>query len=162
MIALRQYQENDEEEVLRLNQESVQVLSPMDRIRFAELRGMSALLIVAEQSDSVAGFLMGFTAGANYDSPNYQWFLRHLEDFLYIDRIVVSSKARGSGIGRLLYAEAREWATSNSLSKLAAEIDIEPPNQSSLFFHKKLGFREIAQQPVGTSKVVSLQTLDLA
>lgn len=161
-IMLRQYQEKDKIDILRLNKTSVQVLSPMDSNRFSELRKMCALLIIAEQSGSVVGFLMGFTAGANYTSPNYQWFSNNTENFLYIDRIVVSSETRGLGIGKKLYFEAKNWAISKSLNKLVAEIDIEPPNKSSLLFHRKLGFYELATQKIGITKAVSMQRLDIS
>ena len=158
---LRQFQENDRPEILLLNAESVQVLSPMSSARFTELKEQCALLLVAEDDGAVCGFLLAFTAGAEYDSPNYRWFSDNVDGFLYIDRIVVSSKTRGLGIGNLLYLEARKWAVSNSLSKLTAEIDVEPPNHGSLMFHRKLGFLEMATQRVADTKLVSLQCLDI-
>ena len=158
---LRQFQENDKAGILRLNEESVRFLSPMNGARFAELRAQCALLLVAEDAGAVCGFLMAFTAGAGYDSPNYRWFSNNVDSFLYIDRIVVSSETRGLGIGNRLYREARTWAASNSLNRLTAEIDLEPPNHGSLSFHKKLGFIELATQRVADTKLVSLQCLDI-
>jgi len=158
---IRQYKECDEAEILHLNKESVHFLSPMDSSRFSQLKKLCSLLIVAENSGAVNGFLMGFTTGTHYDSPNYQWFLRNIKDFLYIDRVVVSKKVRGFGIGSLLYSEAKKWANSNSLSTMAAEINIQPPNEPSLLFHKKWGFKELETQRVA-SKVVSLQFLDIS
>ena len=160
-MQFRNYLESDEPDILRLNKASEHVLSPMNTDRFKSLREMSSLLIVAEQAGSVLGFLMGFTCGTGYDSLNYQWFQNNLNSFLYIDRVVISEQARGTGIGSKFYQQAKSWAVSNSLQKLAAEIDIEPPNETSLYFHEKFGFREIAQQRLGPAKVVSLQTLDL-
>jgi len=160
-IVLRQFQKNDRLEILRLNAESVQVLSPMSSARFTELKEQCSLLLIAEDDGAVCGFLMAFTAGTAYDSPNYRWFSDNVEGFLYVDRIVVSGRARGLGIGKRLYSEALKWAVSNSLSKLTAEIDLEPPNHGSLTFHKKLGFLEMATQRVAATKLVSLQCLDI-
>jgi len=158
---LRQFKENDKAGILRLNGESVRFLSPMNSARFAELKEQCALLLVAENAGVLGGFLMAFTAGAEYDSPNYRWFLNNVDGFLYIDRIVVSSGMRGLGIGNRLYSEARKWAASNSLNKLTAEIDLEPPNHGSLLFHKKLGFVELETQRLTATKLVSLQCLDI-
>ena len=133
----------------------------MNSARFAELKAQCALLLVAETAGTVCGFLMAFTAGAEYDSPNYRWFLNNVDSFLYIDRIVVSGGTRGLGIGNRLYAEARKWAVLSSLDKLTAEIDLEPPNHGSLLFHKKLGFIELATHRVAATKLVSLQWLDI-
>ena len=34
-------------------------------------------------------FLLAFDEGATYDSPNFQWFRRRYERFVYIDRAPV-------------------------------------------------------------------------
>ena len=135
---LRQFQENDRPEILLLNAESVQVLSPMSSARFTELKEQCALLLVAEDDGAVCGFLLAFTAGAEYDSPNYRRFSHNVHGFLYIDRSVVSSKPRGLGIGNRLYSEPRKWAVSNSLSNLTAELEVAPANQGPLTSHRTL------------------------
>lgn len=157
-IDIRPFMTKDEEAILRLNENSVSVLSPMNKERFGHLHSMARIIWVAEKNEVIVGFLMGFSDGKAYDSPNYRWFDARLKNFFYIDRIVVSQEARSIGIGQAFYAKVQQWAKENGLSWLAAEIDIKPPNQGSLKFHEKHNFLEIARQTTCNGrKTVSLQ-----
>jgi predicted GNAT superfamily acetyltransferase len=160
-MRLRDYEPGDEPTVLALNAESVAVLSPMDGERFARLREAAARLRVAEHEGEVAGFLMGFCAGSDYDSPNYRWFSDNFSDFFYVDRVVVDSTRRGLGLASAFYDESIAWAKAQQLTAIVAEIDIEPPNVGSLRFHEKYGFEEVDRLTHSASKVVSLQRLSL-
>lgn len=159
-FALRPFEPTDTASLLALNQHSEQVLSPLTAKRFTQLRQQAALLWVAESEAAVAGFLMGFTAGAAYDSVNYQWFNARLQHFFYIDRIVIGASARGQGLGQAFYRELQRWAQHRSLHWLAAEIDIAPANPASLHFHQQQDFVAVAEQGAG-HKRVSLQLKSL-
>ena len=143
--------------IVALNTDSEAVLSPMGRDRFEALRQRCALLQVAEQAGVVAGFLMAFCDGSDYDSENYRWFSTHYSDFLYIDRVVVSRQYRGRGIASSFYEDALKWAARRGLHCLVAEIDIKPPNTASLKFHAAFGFAEVGRLAHSPRKVVSLQ-----
>ena len=156
---LRDYQAADTDAILALNAASVAVLSPMDEQRFRWLRDQCALLKVAERRDDIAGFLMGFCAGTDYDSANYRWFSERYGDFLYIDRVVVSDRHRGLGIASRFYEHAIAWSREAGLDCLVAEIDIEPPNAPSLKFHQRFGFVEVDRLVHSPAKAVSLQHL---
>jgi predicted GNAT superfamily acetyltransferase len=113
---------------------------------------------VIEQGRRVVAFLLAFREGANYDSVNYQWFSRRYASFLYIDRIVVSPNARGSGAGALLYRRAFAHAVKSDVPWITCEFDVAPPNPASEAFHQKFGFRELGRQLVADGKkLVSLQ-----
>jgi predicted GNAT superfamily acetyltransferase len=156
---LRPFSNTDKDALIALNDESVAVLSPMDAERFDRLRDLCSLLKVAEDSGEVAGFLMGFCRGTDYDSANYRWFSAHFGDFLYIDRVVVSNRHRGKGIASRFYTHAIDWSREQGLSCLVAEIDVEPPNQPSLTFHARFGFEEVDRLTHSPTKIVSLQYL---
>lgn len=157
-LIIRPFQPEDERTVLQLNEASVQVLSPMNTARFYTLKKMASLLWVGEMDGEVTAFSMAFSDGADYDSVNYQWFFQRVKGFLYIDRLVVSEKARSSGIGQKFYKKIEKWACTQQLNWLAAEVDIQPPNTGSLKFHKKQDFIEVGRQLAGESgKIVSLQ-----
>lgn len=153
-------------EILRLNEELVQYLSPMDEGRLRHLYDESALHLVAvdrvndtgDSGDKVLAFLLAFREGADYDSVNYQWFMNHYEKFLYIDRVVVDIPAQGHGIGNAIYEEIFRYAKERQIPIVTAEIDIEPPNPISLKYHEKYGFKEVGKQEVANGKkIVSLQ-----
>jgi predicted GNAT superfamily acetyltransferase len=156
---LRPFETKDQQAILTMNEESVDVLSPMDAERFDRLRDLCSLLRVIEDNGEVAGFLMGFCRGTDYDSINYRWFSENYDDFLYIDRVVVSGRHRGRGMASRFYEYAIDWSRQRGLCCLVAEIDIEPRNEPSLTFHERFGFEEVDRLAHTPTKIVSLQRL---
>ncbi len=149
--------------ILRLNEESVQFLSPLDTTRLAALHSASSYHRVVEIDDQVAAFLLVFREGADYDSPNYQWFVQHYPAFWYIDRIVVSRSQQGRRLGGLLYQDLFAYVAGDAPVIVTCEYDVEPPNPASEMFHHRLGFVEVGRQRVASGKkLVSLQALVLA
>jgi uncharacterized protein len=110
------------------------------------MREQSDVLWIAELNQQSVGFLMGFCERNEYDSVNYQWFNQRYDSFVYIDRIVVGTEARGSGIGSAFYVRLEEWARKQHKSCLVAEVDIVPLNQGSLNFHNRQGFKQLGEQ----------------
>ncbi len=156
-FTLRRYQAGDAAAVLRLNAESVAVLSPMDEDRLGLLAGMSCLHLVAVGPAGVIGFVMGFANGAAYDSANYRWFAARYKRFLYLDRMVVAPSFRGCGVGRAFHAAAERHAVAYGLDWLVGEIDLDPPNPVSLAYHERIGFVEVGRQTLPSGKVVSMR-----
>ncbi|BFM13708.1 GNAT family N-acetyltransferase [Simiduia litorea] len=152
-MVLRQFEVRDRDALLRLNEQSVNVLSPMDQQRFDQLSNQSSLILVAEQENRVLGFLIGFTDGSQYDSKNYRWFSDRLKAFFYVDRIVIAAEARSQGLGQRFYSAIEIWAQEHKLHWLAAEIDIEPANPASLSFHQRQGFNRVGQQGIKHKQV---------
>ena len=149
--------------VLALNEESVAFLSPLTHARLLNLCAEAALQRAVEIDTCVAAFLIGLREGASYDSPNYRWFAERYTRFLYVDRVVVSARHQGLGLGSALYADAVAHARQSDAGMLTCEFDIEPPNHGSRQFHRKFGFREVGTQLVaGGKKLVSLQALELS
>jgi predicted GNAT superfamily acetyltransferase len=132
-------------EVLALNEASVAETSPL---------GVSALSALAAQADyfqvliegaGVAGFVLALRERATYANPNFEWFLRGYQRFLYVDRVVVAATHRHAGVGSRLYADLERHARATDAGVLACEVNVEPPNAPSLQFHHKLGFREVGR-----------------
>ncbi len=147
----------DFDAIVELNLESEHFLSPMDRSRLVHLDAMAALHLVAEAHGEVSAFLLAFREGADYDSPNYRWFDTRYVRFLYIDRVVVSSRARGTGLGSALYRGVFDKAEADDVPCVVCEYDVEPPNEASRRFHAGFGFVEVGRQRLPGGKAVSLQ-----
>jgi uncharacterized protein len=148
--------------ILRLNDRSAAVLSPLDQPLLSHLHVQSAYHRVAVKGSDVYGFLLVLSESVNYDSPNYLWFSSRLNRFLYIDRVVVAEGARSLGIGSMLYMNLIAFAQAQDYQQIVCEYDIDPPNAPSAAFHGRLGFLEVARQKVqGGRKLVSLQCLTL-
>ena len=161
-MILRKSEVKDLERILELNEESVHFLSPMTMEKLKQLRSQSDILSVIEVDGIVEAFILTIREGKAYDSINYLWFFQHYDRFLYIDRVVVSVKMHGNGLGQMLYKSVFEYAKKINIPYIAAEIDINPPNPGSLKFHEKFGFKEVGKQSVAESKkMVSLQVVEL-
>ncbi|MFE3838571.1 GNAT family N-acetyltransferase [Pseudogemmobacter sonorensis] len=138
------------ETVLALNAVVEEKTSPLTPARLRQLLGWSAHGTAAMRDGRVLGFLIGFAAGSDYDSPNYRWFATRLPRFAYIDRVVVAPEARGRGIARALYADFAAVAARHDLGPLVCEVNSRPPNPGSDAFHAALGFAEIGRARSGT------------
>jgi uncharacterized protein len=114
---------------------------------------------VAMVEGEVCAFLLAMCNGADYQNDNFEWFAKKYTRFIYVDRIVVSSSARGLRLGSWLYEDLFSYARSNAIPLVTCEYNIVPPNEPSRLFHDKFGFKEQGTQWVAQgSKQVSLQT----
>ncbi len=153
-MRLRELTAADWPQVLRLHEESVEVLSEMDEARLGFILALARRSLVAELDGEVAGFAIAIAQGTDYDSDNYRWFAENYERFLYLDRIAVSSAHRRRGLGGALY-QAME-ATAAEQGRMVCEVNVEPPNEASLAFHRARGYREVGQLAHPTRTVVLL------
>ncbi|WEO78878.1 GNAT family N-acetyltransferase [Cryobacterium sp. SO2] len=165
-LALRPVRDTDTAQLLELNSAAVPAVNELDADQLAAILSAahSAIAIVADaEPNSVLGFAILFAAGADYASENYQWFSDRAEDFLYVDRIVVSAEHRGQGLGAQLYSAVFDAARALSVDVVFCEVNLKPRNPESLAFHDRLGFTEIGQQSTkGDSVVVSLLSADVS
>jgi predicted GNAT superfamily acetyltransferase len=152
----------DDLAVLRLLNEAA--TPHVNSIRLAEFdwfRVHAPYFRVAEQGGNIVGFLTALTPELPYASPNFEWFQTNRDRFVYIDRIVVTESARGSGVGRRLYRDVAEFAAPFANS-LTCEVNIRPANPGSVAFHQRMGFREVGRQETeGGKKEVMLLEKEL-
>ena len=163
MTTIRKAEKRDLNKILELNEESVHFLSPLNMEKLEHLVSQSEVLEVVEVDGEVEAFILTIIEGKDYDSVNYLWFAERYERFLYIDRVVVSVKMHGKGLGGMLYKSIFEYAKQKEIPFVTAEIDINPPNPGSLRFHEKNGFSDVGKQTVADGKkIVSLQAVAMA
>jgi uncharacterized protein len=75
--------------------------------------------------------------------------------FIYVDRIVVASSARGRGHARRLYDDLFEHARGAGHERVVCEVNTIPPTPESDAFHAALGFVEVGTASIhGDSKTV--------
>ena len=140
--------ELDDAAILALNRESEHFLSPLNQAKLRRLANEAALFQVAVSAGAVAGFLLVFGPEADYDSPNFLWFKSRYDDFLYVDRIVISETFRGHRLATRFYELLDVHARDRGVSRVVCEVNIDPPNPASLRFHEKLGFIEVGRQSI--------------
>jgi len=131
--------------LLALNNQHATELSWLDADRFAEL---AARAFVARRIGCVDAFLLAFDQHADYDSPNFLWFLARYVRFVYVDRIVVRPAARGRGLARRLYQDLFAEAARAGHERVVCEVNQEPPNAASDAFHAALGFAEVGNATI--------------
>ena len=159
-MPIRNAAREDFAQILAINEASVQFLSPLSFERTIALHELAAYHRAVTTSDGVQAFLLALREGATYDSVNYQWFSSHFTQFLYIDRIVVSTSAHGKGYGKRLYEDLIAYAQQTQIGLITCEFDIEPLNIASQRLHQSFGFTEVGSQYLGAAgKRVSMQAL---
>lgn len=155
-LTLRDVEDSDLDAVLRLNELSVPAVSSIDLSQMRWFAAYAAYFRVVEHDNGVAAFLIGMRPGTDYASPNYRWFCDSYEDFGYIDRIAVADIARRQGLATMMYRDF-DNSLPVEVKVMTCEVNIEPPNESSMRFHEEFGFERVASQTVdGGTKEVAL------
>ena len=138
----------DLDRVRDLNQDNVPAVGDATRERLAHLVDESAIALVSEIDGEITGFCIVFGRGADYDSVNYLWFMERHPSAMYLDRVAFDERFQGRGLGTEMYDEVdriirRDHPTATGLT---LEVNIDPPNEPSLAFHRKHGFVEVGRQ----------------
>lgn len=134
--------EQDLQNLLKLNEKFVELLSPMTASQFDNINEDNSYVLVAEVDGQFAGFFMLVKSNADYESENFRWFQKRYDNFIYVDRVAVDNDFCGRGIGSEFYQRAFRYAEKNNIDYMFAEIHMDPPNEKSLAFHDSLGFVE--------------------
>ncbi|MEP6984548.1 MAG: GNAT family N-acetyltransferase [Chloroflexota bacterium] len=92
-----------------------------------------------------AGIVVVLSDHCGYDSDFYRWFTDRYQNFLYIDRIVVTLWARGQGLAKQIYQHIEQAASEQGMA-IVADVYSEPPNVPSLNLHRGMGFEEVGSQ----------------
>ncbi|MCW2786605.1 MAG: family N-acetyltransferase [Marmoricola sp.] len=130
--------------VLDWNLRHVELLAPMDADRLELLLGFVDAGSIITHAGADVGFVLTFLPGAPYDSANFRWFVERYPVFLYLDRIVIDPAARRTGIASRVYAEIEARAAELG-PLLCLEVNVDPPNEPSLAFHRSRGFTEVGR-----------------
>ncbi len=159
-LILRDIDAVDLQAVWALNNSAGPGIVPIAWERMRHLFDVARYFRIARYSGELAGFQIGLSPEADYDSPNFLWFREHCADFLYIDRIVIDSRFRRHGIGRVFYADVLSFAEVR-YPQLTCEVFIEPRDDVSLVFFGTNGFQECAQQALPNGRRVSLMVKEM-
>jgi predicted GNAT superfamily acetyltransferase len=149
----------DHPAVLAWNEQHVELLSPLDEERLVTLLGLSDLGSVITDAGSDLGFVLTFGPDSAYDSPNFRWFAERYERFYYLDRVVVDPSARRTGLGTRVYDEIEDRARQMG-PVMCLEVNLDPPNEPSLAFHRRRGYAEVGRDDA-TGHLVSLLVKEL-
>jgi predicted GNAT superfamily acetyltransferase len=160
-IVIRDVREHELDQVLALNNAAGPGILPMDSARLRFFWECADYFRIAEKDGKLSGFLIGLTDQAPHDSPNFRWFAQRYSRFLYVDRIVVASTRRGTGVGRVFYADVQSFAETR-VPQLTTEVFLDSSSHPALLFHGSFGFHEVGQQVMpGTGLRASMLVKEL-
>jgi predicted GNAT superfamily acetyltransferase len=146
--------------VLALNESAVPHVNSIDLGQMQWFAEHAAYFRIAVSGSALGGFLVGMRPGTDYASVNYRWFCNNYADFAYIDRIVVAPAARRQGLAQSFYSDFS--ARCSGVPVMTCEVNIQPPNDSSLEFHSLQGFHQVGSQHTdGGAKEVALLAKEL-
>ena len=74
--------------------------------------------------------------------------MEHHPTTMYLDRVAFDERFHGRGLGSEMYAEVdhRIRRDHPDATGLTLEVNVDPPNEPSLAFHRKHGFVEVGRQ----------------
>lgn len=153
---IRKIEIADLKEIKALNESVLPHVNSIPISDFEEFMDMASFFVVVEINKEIVAFLIVLGPGQSYESENYQFFSKTYQSFDYVDRIVVSTKFQGIGIGKKLYQYLEKHTAED---RITCEVNLNPPNPGSILFHQKMGFKEVGQQhSEGGKKWVSLMS----
>ena len=146
---------SDFDEILSLNEAAVPHVNSIGAQELQWFSDNAACTVAATIEQRLAGFLIGLRPGTTYNSPNYQWFCDHREDFAYVDRVVVAEWAQRRGVAESLYDHFA--SSQKDAPVMTCEVNIRPSNAGSMKYHERLGFQQVGTQETdGGKKEVAL------
>jgi predicted GNAT superfamily acetyltransferase len=162
-MILREYHPDDLPAIHAINEANHPAVATETVDDLGQIASESLIALVVEVEGEIAGFCLVLAPGADYDSINYLWFADRFEDFVYLDRVAISSGYQRLGIGRRMYAEVERLAAERrpGATQFTLEVNLRPRNDQSLAFHAGLGFVEIGQQETDHGTLVSLMSKSL-
>lgn len=144
--------------VLALNGTAEGLVEPLNPDRLDWLRLIAAHAVVVELDDVPAGFALTFTPGSAYDGLAYEAFTKTYADrFLLIERIVIATEHRRTGIATQVYRAIERAA--KPFDRAVAAV---PTNTPALTFHQTRGYTEVGQQPLPNGTVTVLVSKELS
>ncbi len=156
-VTLRDAVAADLDEVLALNAANVPAVGEVSIDKMRWFHEHAHYFRIATVEERLAAFLIGLRPGTGYESSNYRWFCDNYDDFAYVDRIAVSEHARRYGLASRLYEDFADAMADAGV--LTCEVNILPPNPSSMLFHERQGFRQVGtiEHEPGAKEVALLE-----
>lgn len=154
-MEIRALQISDSSLIWEINEQGLPGTGKVSEQEIVDLLEFSSLSIGLFDNNSLLGFVICLPPKTAYGSLNYLWFNERYDDFLYVDRIAVSTANRNQKIGSKLYQAVIDTASKLGVP-IAAEVNLRPPNPDSVRFHQRHGFTEIGQFEHGQKAVIMM------
>ena len=135
---------NDIDSIWSINEQGLPGTGKVTIQEISHLLELSTLTLGVFSNGELLGFVICLPPGTDYGSLNYAWFNNKYEQFIYVDRIAVSTDSRNRGIGSILYQEVVSYSEQHAIP-IAAEVNSIPPNPGSMRFHDRFQFEKVGE-----------------
>lgn len=149
---IRPVEHRDLDPIVDLNQAALEGVGPLDYESLALLVKKSDQALVLDDGGQVGGFVITLPTGVDYDSSRYEWFENRLDEYVYLDRIVVAETHRRQGVASRLYDAIEE-------AELPVALEVYDTNVPSLEFHRQRGYQKLGElEHAGKRNLMLLKT----
>lgn len=157
-LSVRDGVSSDYQAIWAINAEGQPGVAPFSEAELTALLQNRGHVLVAVDADGeqAAGYCVVYRSSEEYDGEEFAWFKEQYPAFLYVDQIAVARTHRRAGVGSLLYEAVQRAAREDGLSIIACEVNLVPPNPSSLAFHTGIGFAEVGTLDTSDGRRVAL------
>lgn len=154
-MTIREMAQDDFDTVVDINQNALEGVGPLDREDLSLLVKQADQALVLDDDGDIAGFVITLPTGATYDSSRYDWFEKRLDDYVYLDRIVVAESHRRMGVASRLYDEIE--------GEKPVALEVYDHNDASLAFHEGRGFEPVGElEHNGTTNIMFVREPEAA
>ena len=143
----------------KINQQQVPKVGSVSLEEFINLIKISNISYGFIKKGICLGFVICLRENTNYQSINFKFFKKRHKKFFYIDRIAIANKYQSSGIGSNFYNKLLLLKNEFNIP-ICAEVNIDPPNEISINFHRKHGFSEITESTIKEGYSVVYMEID--
>jgi predicted GNAT superfamily acetyltransferase len=158
-VVIRPLRDSDLTAISAINSLNVPAVGDETEGTLRAIMSISEVALGVMEGNALVGFAFVLPPGTTYDSPNYRYFCERFVDFGYLDRVAFLPSHQGRGLGAALYREIERRV---SRPMITLEVNVVPPNEGSMRFHLREGFREVEQLETRPGKVVSLMVKHLS
>ncbi len=136
----------------QINEQGLPGTGKVSQQEMENLLTLSELSLGVFDDKKLLGFVICLLPNTDYGSLNYAWFNERFNEFIYVDRVAVTTDYRNQGIGSMLYEKVFEYGKSNNIP-VTAEVSLNPPNPGSDRFHSRHGYQVIGKLDQGAKSV---------
>ena len=141
-LEIKTLAKTDVDTIWAINEEGLPGTGKVSRNEIIALLDFASLAVGAYSSGKLVGFVVCLPPKTEYGSLNYAWFNQRYNEFLYVDRIAVSTEFQNQQIGTQLYDFVKRSAMELDVP-VTAEVNVQPPNPGSIRFHQRHGFEQV-------------------
>ncbi|MAR94449.1 MAG: hypothetical protein CMA45_05200 [Euryarchaeota archaeon] len=134
--------QDDASSVWEINEQGLPGTGKVSVEEISHLIEISEISLGVFEQENLVGVVICLSPNVDYGSLNYAWFNEKYQDFIYVDRVAVSTNHRGQGIGSYIYQELINISEQKQIP-ITAEVNLNPPNPGSMRFHHRFNFSEV-------------------